>query len=181
MRYNSSANTIPISVTDLARRTLAALALGTFALIAAGCMGDQMDATNKLVQQQQEQLEHQQQELEALQANQNQGYTPGAVTSTSSRGGCDKQVETVASQRGGEKFASGDFNRALAYYQDALLACPNDDRAEVNVARSYEALGNKVAAINLYRKAADTNSPTVSDAQEEAKAALLRLQASRMP
>jgi len=138
-----------------------------------------MDATNKLVQQQQEQLEHQQQELEALQANQNQSYTPGAATS--SRGGCDKQVETVASQRGGEKFASGDFNKALAYYQDALLACPNDERAEVNVARSYEALGNKVAAINLYRKVADSNSATVSDAQEEAKAALLRLQATRMP
>jgi tetratricopeptide (TPR) repeat protein len=152
-----------------------------FALIGSGCMGDQIDATNKLVQQQQEQLEHQQQELEAMQANQNQGYTPGAATS--SRGGCDKQVETVASQRGGEKFASGDFNKALGYYQDALLACPNDDRAEVNVARTYEALGNKVAAINIYRKVADTdaNSATVSDAQEEANAALLRLQAARMP
>ena len=50
---------------------------------------------------------------------------------------------------------------------------------------AYEALGNKVAAINLYRKVADTdsgtNSATVSDAQDEAKAALLRLQATRMP
>ena len=61
------------------------------------------------------------------------------------------------------------------------MACPNDDRAEVNVARTYEALGNNSSAINYYRKAADTNSATVSDAQEEAKAALLRLQASRMP
>lgn len=143
-----------------------------------------MDATNKLVQQQQEQLEHQQQELEQLQANQNQSYAPGVAT-TSSRGGggCDKQVETVASQRGGEKFAAGDFNKALGYYQDALMACANDDKAEVNVARTYEALGNKVAAINMYRKVADTdaNSATVSDAQEESKAALLRLQASRMP
>jgi tetratricopeptide (TPR) repeat protein len=179
MRYKSSANTIPISVTDLARRTLAALALGTFALIAAGCMGDQMDATNKLVQQQQEQLEHQQQELEQLQANQNQNYTPGVASSA--RGGCDKEVEMTATHRGGDKFAAGEFNKALGYYQDALLACPNDERAQVNVARSYEALGNKVAAINLYRKVADSNSATVSDAQEEAKAALLRLQAARMP
>ena len=64
-------------------------------------------------------------------------------------------METVASHRGGDKFAAGDFNKALGYYQDALLACPNDERAEVNVARSYEALGNKVAAINLYRKVAE--------------------------
>jgi tetratricopeptide (TPR) repeat protein len=142
-------------------------------------MSDQIDATNKLVQQQQEQLEHQQQELEALQANQNQGYSPGVATPA--HGGCDKQVETVASQHGGEKFAAGDFNKALGYYQDALLACPNDDRAEVNIARTYEALGNNASAINYYRRAADTNSATVSDAQEEAKAALLRLQATRMP
>ena len=179
MRHRSSANTLSISGTNLARRTLAALALALFALIGSGCMGDQMDATNKLVQQQQEQLEHQQQELEQLQANQNQGYTPGAATSP--RGGCDKEVEMTATHRGGDKFAAGDFNKALGYYQDALLACPNDERAQVNVARSYEALGNKVAAINLYRKVADSNSATVTDAQDEAKAALLRLQAARMP
>jgi tetratricopeptide (TPR) repeat protein len=142
-------------------------------------MGAQIDATNKLVQQQQEQLEHQQQELEALQANQNQSYTPGATPGA--RGGCDKEVETLASQRGGDKFAAGEFNKALGYYQDALLACPNDDRAEVNVARSYEALGNNVSAVNYYRRAADSGGPIDTDAQEEAKAALLRLQASRMP
>jgi tetratricopeptide (TPR) repeat protein len=179
MRHKSNANTLSISVTNLARPTLAALALGMFALIGSGCMGDQIDATNKLVQQQQEQLEHQQQELEALQASQNQNYTPGVATSP--RGGCDKEVETTATHRGGDKFAAGDFNKALGYYQDALLACPNDERAQVNVARSYEALGNKVAAINLYRKVADSNSATVTDSQDEAKAALLRLQAARMP
>ena len=167
-------------MTNLARRIAAAMAVGVLALIGSGCMGDQIDATNKLVQQQQEQLEHQQQELEALQANQNTGYSPGVATS-SPRGGCDKEVETVASKRGGDKFAAGEFNKALGYYQDALMACPTDERAEVNVARSYEALGNKVAAINLYRKVADSNSPTVNDAQDEAKAALLRLQAARMP
>jgi len=178
MRNKSSANTIPISGTDLARRIIAALVLGVFALVGSGC-SDQNDATNKLVQQQQEQLEHQQQELEQLQANQNQNYTPGVASSP--RGGCDKEVETTATHRGGDKFAAGDFNKALGYYQDALLACPNDERAQVNLARSYEALGNKVAAINLYRKVADTNSATVTDAQDEAKAALLRLQATRMP
>jgi tetratricopeptide (TPR) repeat protein len=122
-------------------------------------MSDQIDATNKLVQQQQEQLEHQQQELEALQANQNQNYTPGAATHA--HGGCDKELEGIATKRGGERFAAGDFNKALGYYQDALMACPNDDQGEVNVAHAYEALGNKVEAINYYRKAADTNSATV--------------------
>jgi len=173
MRHKSGSG-----LTNQAARIL--LAVGFFAFATSGCMGDQIDATNKLVQQQQEQLEHQQQELEALQANQNTGYSPGVATS-SPRGGCDKEVETVASKRGGDKFAAGEFNKALGYYQDALMACPTDERAEVNVARSYEALGNKVAAINLYRKVADSNSPTVNDAQDEAKAALLRLQAARMP
>ena len=167
-----------MSLTNLPKRFLAALAFGVLAFVGAGCMGDQIDATNKLVQQQQEQLEHQQQELEALQANQNQGYTPGVASGAP--GGCDKGVESVATQRGGERFADNDFVKALGYYQDALTACPDDPRALVNVARTDEALGNNVAAVNLYRKAADAPGPTVSDATEEAKTALLRLQAGRL-
>ncbi len=168
-----------ISVTNPARRILFALALGVFALIGAGCMGEQIDATQRLVQQQQEQLEHQQQEIEALKANQNSGYARSGGASSSN--GCDKGVETVASQRGGDRFAAADFSKALGYYQDALSACPTDARAEVNVARTYEALGNKVAAINHYRKAADSPGAVVSDASEEARAALERMQASRLP
>jgi tetratricopeptide (TPR) repeat protein len=160
-------------------RHAAALVFGALALIAAGCMGDQIEATNRLVEQQQDQLERQQQEIEALRASQNQSYTSGLATS--SAGGCDKGVENAASQRGGDRFAAGDFSKALEYYQDALSACRADARAEVNVARTYEALGDKVSAIKHYRKAADINSPTVSEAQDQAQAALLRLQASRLP
>src|SRR5208283_1820962 len=152
MRYKSSTVLSSISVTTLPMRILAALALAVLALIAAGCESDQIAATQKLVQQQQDQLERQQQELEALKVNQNQGYapqnqgyTPGVATS--STGGCDKGVEMAASQRGGDLFSAGDFPKALGYYQDALAACPDDDRAEVNVARTYEALGNNVQAI----------------------------------
>jgi tetratricopeptide (TPR) repeat protein len=161
------------------------LALCCIALAAVGCGDDQEQATQKLVQQQQDQLERQQQEIEAIKANQNQNqnqnqnYTPGVAMS--SPGGCDKGVESMASQRGGQKFSGGDFNAALGYYQDALAACPNDDRAEVNVARSYEALGNKVSAIKYYRKAAETGGPTETDAEDEAKASLLRLQADQLP
>lgn len=179
MPHKSSTDIIFISVTKLATRILLALALGIFALMGAGCMGDQIEATKQLVEQQQSQLEQQQQEIEALKANQNQGYAPGVAAS--SPGGCDKGVETAASQRGGDRFAASDFSKALEYYQDALSACPTDDRAEVNVARTYEALGNKVSAIKHYRKAADSNSPIVSDASEQARAALERLQASRLP
>jgi tetratricopeptide (TPR) repeat protein len=166
-------------VSSLAMRITAALALCGLALIAAGCGGDQIEATNKLVQQQQEQIEKQQQEIEAIKSSQNQTYTPGVATSA--RGGCDKQVEQVASQRGGDKFAAGDYAKALGYYQDAQTACPNDDRANVNVARTYEALGQNAQAIKYYRKAADTSGPTETDAEDEAKAALERLQASRLP
>jgi tetratricopeptide (TPR) repeat protein len=168
-----------MSMTNCARLVAIQLALCLFALGGVGCDSDQIAANNKLVQQQQEQLENQQRELEALKANQNQGYTPGVASSTA--GGCDKDVETVASQRGGDRFAAGDFSRALDYYQDALLACPNDAKAEVNVARTYEAQGNKVAAIKFYRKAADSGGATVSDAELQAQSALERLQASRLP
>ncbi len=180
MRHNFGSGVISLSVTIPARLILLALALGALALIGAGCASDQIEATKQLVQQQQDQLERQQQEIEALKAGQNQtSYRPGVATSAP--GGCDKGIESVASQRGGDRFAAGDFSKALGYYQDALAACPTDDRAEVNVARAYEALGNDVQAINYYRKAADSPGPTVTDAQEEAKAALLRLQATRMP
>src|SRR5271156_3725723 len=181
MRHNIMTGIISMSVRTRARRVLIPLALGCIALVAVGCGDDQEQATQKLVQQQQDQLERQQQEIEAIKAsqNQNQNYTPGVAMS--SPGGCDKGVESAASQRGGEKFSAGDFNAALGYYQDALAACPTDDRALVNVARTYEALGNKSSAINYYRKAADSSGPTVSDASEEARAALERLQASRLP
>jgi tetratricopeptide (TPR) repeat protein len=179
MRHKSSANMISLPVRNLPKRILAELAIGILALIAAGCGSDEIEATNKLVQQQQEQLERQQGEIEALKESQNQGYTPRTASSAS--GACDKGVEGVATKRGGEHFAAGDFAKALGYYQDALAACPTDDRAEVNVARTYEALGNNASAIRYYRKAADSSSATVSDAQEEATAALERLQASRLP
>src|SRR5262249_37183549 len=107
--------------------------------------------------------------------NQAPGYTPGVA---SPGGGCDKAVEATATQRGGERFAAGDFNNALGYYQDALAACSTDDQAELNVARTYEALGNKSSAISHYRKIAMANGATVSHVQEQAKAALQRLQAS---
>lgn len=154
-----------------------ALALGVFTLVASGCGGDQIAETQAMVKQQQEQIEQQQQEIESLQ-NTQAAYTPGVASST---GGCDHGVENAATERGGERFSSGDFHKALDYYNDALTACPSSDQAQVNIARTYEALGNKPAAIKHYRIAAESTSVTVSRASDEAKQALVRLQASLMP
>ncbi len=159
-------------------RILLALTLGLLTVGGYGCgTSDQIAATETMVKQQQEQIEQQQQEIDALKST--QSYTPGVASQ--SRGGCDRGVAQTASERGGERFSSGDFHKALLYYNDALSACPHDDQAEVNVARTYEALGNKPAAIKHYRIAAESNSPTVSNASDQAKAALVRLQASLMP
>ena len=162
---------------NLNNRFLLVIAVATFAVGGSGCGGDQNAATQELVKQQQIQIEQQQQEIEAIK-NRQASYTPGVA---STAGGCDQGVENTATKRGGERFAKGDFNKALLYYNDALAACPSDDRAEVNVARTYEALGNPAAAIKHYRKAAESNGPTVSDASDQAKAALNRLQASQLP
>src|SRR5271154_4943762 len=50
MREISTAHTISMSATGLTSRTMVALAFTMLAFIGAGCMGDQIDATNKLVQ-----------------------------------------------------------------------------------------------------------------------------------
>lgn len=153
-----------------------ALSLAIFTLVGSGCGGDQISATQEMVKQQQEQIEQQQQEIDSLKA---QGsYTPGAA---SSNGGCDRGVEDAATEKGGERFSSGDFHKALLYYNDALTACPTSDQAQVNLARTYEALGNKPAAVKHYRIAAESTSPTVTEASDQAKAALIRLQASMLP
>ncbi len=154
----------------------AVLAIGALAL--SRCANDELAATHKLVLQQQGQIEQMNQEIESLKASQRTSYSPGVATNT---GGCDKAVGSAATQRGGEKFAAGEFGRALAYYQDAVTACPTDGKGELNVARAYEAMGDKNNAIKHYRKAADETGPVVTDAQDQARAALVRLQADRLP
>ncbi|MDB5107909.1 MAG: hypothetical protein JWM69_850, partial [Candidatus Binatus sp.] len=147
-------------------------------LSVTGCGNDTNEANQKLIAQQQASIEQMSQEIEAIKVNQNRAYTPGVP---SAHGGCDSAVQATATQRGGERFAVGEFGKALAYYQDALTACPGDAKSEVNMARTYEAMGDKVSAIRLYRRAAEQSGPTVSDAQDQAKAALERLQASALP
>jgi tetratricopeptide (TPR) repeat protein len=162
----------------LTDRLMLAVVLAIGALGLSRCASDELASTNRLVQQQQGEIEQMSQEIETLKANQRPSYNPGVATNI---GGCDKAVESAATQRGGEKFAAGEFGRALAYYQDAVAACPTDGKGELNVARAYEAMGDKINAIKQYRKAADETGPVVTDAQDQARAALVRLQADRLP
>lgn len=79
-----------------------------------------------------------------------------------------------ATRKGGDAFAAGDPHKALGYYQDALTACPGNSKAEMNLARTYEALGDRSAAIEHYRAVAKSGS---SDSQsvQDARVALSRL------
>src|SRR5271166_6293051 len=90
-------------------------------LASAGC-SDQNAANEQLVAAQQRQIEQNQRDIEALQAQQqqNQSYPKTAAPP----GTCDPAVAKVATTRGGQRMAAGDFSKALGYYQDALTACP---------------------------------------------------------
>jgi Tfp pilus assembly protein PilF len=81
-----------------------------------------------------------------------------------------------ATRKGGASFAAGDLSSALSYYQDALTACPQSAQANLNLARTYEAVGDRAQAVQHYRDAANANG-TGADAQaaHDARAALSRL------
>ena len=46
-----------------------------------------------------------------------------------------------------------EFTKALGYYQDAVTACPTSAQAQLNVARAYEALGDRDQAMDYYKRA----------------------------
>jgi tetratricopeptide (TPR) repeat protein len=136
-----------------------------------GCLQSEIDENNRQIQQQQSQLQDLQKQINDLKSQQ---YTPTPPPGA----GCDKNVMATATKRGGDRFAAGDFAKALGYYNDALTACPGDARAEVNVARTYEAQKNRTAAIEHYRRAAASTDNSESDAEEDARSALQRLAGS---
>lgn len=136
-------------------------------MLALGCSNAANDANRRQVEQNQALIEQTQQQIAMLKAQQNNPPAP-------STGGCDKGVEATATHRGGDALASGDMTKALGYYQDALTACPSSSKADMNLARVYETLDNRDAAIRFYRAAADA---TDSDGHstKDAQAALSRL------
>ena len=143
----------------------------TCSALLSACGQSAIDANNAAVQQNQAQIEQLQQEISALKAQQ---YS----TAPASSGGCDADVMKDATRRGGEQIAAGALGKALNYYKDALIACPGNARAELNVGNTNEAMGDRAEAIEHYRKAAASTDPATADASQKARAALARLGAA---
>lgn len=137
----------------------------------AGCMSSAIEANQHQLDQQKAELDQLKQEVAALQA----ARTPSYPTTMPPPGSCDEAVMREATKRGGERFAASDFSRALGYYQDAVTACPGNAQAEVNVARAYEALGQRDQAIDYYKRASQSTAAADSDAAGQARQALARL------
>jgi tetratricopeptide (TPR) repeat protein len=142
------------------------------AFLLAGCFNDALFKAN------QQQLERQQAELNQLkqQVATLQTQRPANNYPSVPPGSCDEDIMREATRKGGERFAASDFSGALGYYQDALTACPNSARANVNLARAYEAIGDRAEALAHYRIAAKANGSEADDeAARDARAALSRL------
>jgi tetratricopeptide (TPR) repeat protein len=141
-------------------------------LFGTGCLGDAIKANQRQLDQQQTQLDQLKQQIEALQSQR-----PTYSTTAPAPGGCDESVMHEASRKGGDRFAANDFAHALGYYQDAVAACAKNGRAQLNLARTYEALGERSNALTCYKLAADESGADAdADTASEARAALARLQ-----
>jgi tetratricopeptide (TPR) repeat protein len=156
------------------------LALGlmivTITGAAAGCLSDAIKQNQQQLDQQKAELEQLKQQVADLKAAQQPSYP----TSAPPPGSCDRAVMQEATRRGGERLAASEFTKALGYYQDAVTACPTSAQALLNVARAYEALGDRGRAADFYRRAVQA-APTDHDANpavaEQAQQALARLAA----
>jgi Tfp pilus assembly protein PilF len=85
----------------------------------------------------------------------------------------------VATRKGGERMAAGDTIAALGFYEDAVTACPTSAAAQLNLANTYETIGNRAEAVAHYRIAAGTTGPDADAAAVgQARDALSRLGAS---
>lgn len=139
----------------------------------AGCLQGAIDANKHQLDEQQTQLDLLKQQVAALQTS--HAYS----TAQPPAGGCDKDVMAAATHKGGERMAAGDTVKALGFYQDAVTACPTSAAAQLNLANTYEAMGDRTEAVQHYRSAAaatgaEADAATVSKARE----ALNRLGAS---
>jgi len=138
--------------------------------LAVGCGNAAIEANRHQVEQNQTLIEKQQRDLAMLKSQ--ESSAPAPVPGKT--GACDKNVEATATKRGGDAYTSGDMSKALGYYQDALTACPSSSKADMNLARVYETLDNRDAAIRYYHAAAGANDSDGASAND-AKAALTRL------
>jgi tetratricopeptide (TPR) repeat protein len=142
------------------------------ASLVAGCLNDAlMKANQQQLAEQQAELDQLKQEVAALQTP-----PPAHNYPSPPPGSCDLNIMREATRNGGQRFAAGDFSGALGYYQDALTACPKSAQANLNLARAYEAIGDRAQALSHYRAAANAGgSDADANAVSDARAALTRL------
>jgi tetratricopeptide (TPR) repeat protein len=146
------------------------------ALCTGGCLSDAIKQNQQQLDQQKTELDQLEQQVAQLKAAQQTSYPTTALPP----GSCDKAVMQVATRHGGERFAASEFDKALGYYQDAVTACPGSARAQLNVARAYEALGDRDQAMDYYKRAiqsAPSDHDAVPGVSEQAQQALARLAA----
>jgi tetratricopeptide (TPR) repeat protein len=147
-----------------------------------GCSGGAAAENQRQLEQQQGELDELKKDVAALQAQQSTpSYNTASSTSAGGNpapGGCDTAVMHVATRKGGERFAATDFAHALGYYQDALTACPANAQAQLNVARTFEALGDRTQAIAHYKLASEAAGPDDANAARQAREAIARLNGS---
>ena len=138
----------------------------------AGCFNDALlKANQQQLENQQTELNQLKQEVASLQT-QHPAYNNPPLPS----GSCDANIMREATRKGGERFAASDFSGALSYYQDALTACPSNAQANVNLARAYEAVGDRAEAVAHYKIAAKASGADANaEAVHDARAALSRL------
>lgn len=124
-----------------------------------------------MLEQQQTQIDQLQQEIAAVQT------TQASSTTAVPTGACDEAVMREATRKAGERFAANDLRQALGYYQDAVTACPQSPRAQLNLGHVYEAMSDVPEATAHYKQAADASGPPADpDAVAQARTALVRLQ-----
>lgn len=163
--HRNAANRLLTFVAEL----VAAIAMMTL----AGCLQGAIDANKHQLAEQQAQLDQLKQQVAALQASHSYSIGPPPA------GGCDKEVMAAATHKGGERMAAGDTVKALGFYQDAVTACPASAAAQLNLANTYEAIGDRTAAVQHYRSAAGaTGGEADAAAASKAREALSRLGAS---
>jgi tetratricopeptide (TPR) repeat protein len=147
-------------------------------LVISGCLQGAIDENNRQLAAQQTQLDQLKQQVAALQSQRAYG-----ANMTPAPGACDTEVMREATRKGGARFAAGDFAQALGYYQDAVSACGTNPRAQLNLARTFEAVGDRAQATAHYQLAAasktDGNgSGDDATAVHEASEALARVKSS---
>ncbi|MGH8014110.1 MAG: hypothetical protein ACREQ4_16590 [Candidatus Binataceae bacterium] len=156
-------------------RTFRPLVIAAVALAATicGCASSQNAQDKQILRQQQSQLDKMKSQLAAMQAQQ----VSTSYNSAPPSGGCDEAVMKDATRKGGEHFAASDYGHALGYYQDAATACPASAQAQLNLARTYEAIGDRQRALQHYRLAATDASGTNTVVAAQANQAIARLSA----